>query len=193
MTCYSRLCGNVQRSLTCLLILWEPELTSVSVSSLILFFWYITVLFFYKLPVDLVPNNFSYKFGSLSLQQVFLLLLGHPPTLLSSMVGTVWPSQCSGSLHSMMVGLQSTTPSLSVQASVQSPPVEQVFQSLCPTMWYTLSILWPPTAMGAAVLPWLLYQTSVSHYNIKVMLISNILLQWNHLSEHISIPDVYDT
>ena len=89
MTCYSRLCGNVQRSLTCLLILWEPELTSVSVSSLILFFWYITVLFFYKLPVDLVPNNFSYKFGSLSLQQVFLLLLGHPPTLLSSMVGTV--------------------------------------------------------------------------------------------------------
>ena len=166
---------------------------NICVSSLILFFWYITVLFFYKLPVDLVPNNFSYKFGSLSLQQVFLLLLGHPPTLLSSMVGTVWPSQCSGSLYSMMVGLQSTTPSLSVQASVQSPPVEQVFQSLYPTMWYTLSILRPPTAMGAAVLPWLLYQTSVSHYNIKVMLISNILLQWNHLSEHISIPDVYDT
>ena len=86
--------------------------------------------------------------------QVSPLLQGLSLPLFSSMVRTVWPSQCSGSPHSMMVGLQSTTPSLSVQASVQSPPVEQVFQSLYPTMWYTLSVLWPPTAMGAAVLSW---------------------------------------
>ena len=97
--------------------------------------------------------------------QVSLLLPKLPPPLFSSMVGTMWPSQCSGSPHSMMVGLQSTTPSLSVQASVQSPPVEQVFQSLYPTMWYTLLVLWPPTAMGAVVLPWI---TSELVYRYKV-------------------------
>ena len=86
--------------------------------------------------------------------QIYPLLLRLPPPLFSDMVRTVWPSQYSGSPHSMMVELQSTTPSLSVQASVQSPPVEQVFQSLCPTMWYTLSVLWPPTALGTVVLQW---------------------------------------
>ena len=87
--------------------------------------------------------------------QVFLLLPKLLPPLFSSMVGTVWPSQCSGSPHSMMVGLQSVTPSQSAQVLVHSPPIEQTSWSLCPTMWCTLSVLQPQTAMGAAVLPWI--------------------------------------
>ena len=94
------------------------------------------------------PSSFFYM-------QALPLIPRLPPPLFSSMVGTVWPSQCSGSPHSMMVGLQSTTPSLSVQVLVHSPPVEQAsWLQLYPTMWTTLSVLWPPTAMEAAVLPW---------------------------------------
>ena len=57
------MCKLCQRSLACLLILWEPELTSV----ILLVYYSNNNAIFYKLPIDLVPNNFSYKFGSLSL------------------------------------------------------------------------------------------------------------------------------
>jgi len=90
-------------------------------------------------------------------EEVLPLLLGLHPTLFSSMVGTVQPSQCSAWQSPQYDGgaLVNYIPSLSVQVLVPSPPVEQVLWSLVsPTMWDTLSVLWPPSAMGTTVLPW---------------------------------------
>ena len=79
----------------------------------------------------------------------------------------MWPSQCSGNPHSTMVEIQLATQSLSVQVLVHSPPVEQMSQLLYPTMWCTLSVLWPPTAMGTAVLQWQLSELVWGQFRLR--------------------------